>query len=269
MPPPKDPIKFEEWRKKLSVANTGKKFTKKHCSGISKAAKIRMQSPEARKKLSIANMGKITPPEQILKQINSRKTNNLLILKGELQRKQYKMSVETRKKMSAAKTGSKHPLFGKPRPEETRKKMSATNKIVMASLGVRLRISNTLKRENCYKWAGGGTNKKYCIKFNAKRKRLVSEFFGDCCICCGIHFIENIDRQGVHKKLSIHHIYHDKDEGCNGRPFNLVPLCMKCHGKEKNHEKEYKKYINRTLQNGFVWGIWSKKEYEEQIMYSD
>jgi len=67
--------------------------------------------------------------------------------------------------------------------------------------------------------------------------------------------------------LSVHHVDHDKEQGCSGRPFNLVPLCNSCHAKENSREEEYKKYINKTLEEGFKWGIWSRDQYEKEVMY--
>ena len=109
----------------------------------------------------------------------------------------------------------------------------------------------------------------YCPKFNRKRKDAVRKFFGKRCICCGKHTVENIASDGKQKELAVHHVDHDRDQGCNGRPFNLVPLCMECHSKEQYNQKEYKEYINKTLESGFEWGIWSREMYEIKVMYPD
>jgi len=66
--------------------------------------------------------------------------------------------------------------------------------------------------------------------------------------------------------LSIHHIDHDKEQGCSGKPFNLVPMCPSCHSKEQYYEKEYQQYINKTLDEGFKWGIWSEHQYLAEVM---
>jgi 5-methylcytosine-specific restriction endonuclease McrA len=67
--------------------------------------------------------------------------------------------------------------------------------------------------------------------------------------------------------LSTHHIYHDKSEGCNGIPFNLIPLCFHCHNKEVSHEDEFKRAINNALTEGFKWGIWNEEEYRLKVIY--
>ena len=69
---------------------------------------------------------------------------------------------------------------------------------------------------------------------------MVREFFGYKCLACGK------DEMELRMKLSIHHIDHDKEQGCNGKPFNLVPLCINCHSKEVHYEDEFKTYINKT-----------------------
>ena len=112
-------------------------------------------------------------------------------------------------------------------------------------------------------WKGGTTYFPYCSKFNKRRREAVRKFFNYKCIMCGI------DQTDLIRNLPIHHIDHDKEQGCNGKSFNLVPLCINCHAKERSREEEYKKYINKTLDEGFKWGIWDKKEYIEKVMYPD
>jgi hypothetical protein len=269
MPAPKDPIKYNEWREKLKIVNTGKRFTRDHCKKISKSAKIRMQSKEERDKYSIANIGKLQTKEHTQKRIVSMKKNNLERKKEGKLKKRWKLSVATRKKMSAAKIGLNHPLYGKHHSLDTIKKMSETNKLVMSLDSVREKISNSLKGINCYLWKGGISYLPYCFKFNKRRRKAVRIFFGYFCICCGKHVTENIIRRFGQVEHSVHHVDHDKEQGCNGKPFNLVPLCAECHSKESHHEQEYKDYINKTLEEGFKWGIWSREQYEIVVMYPE
>lgn len=104
---------------------------------------------------------------------------------------------------------------------------------------------------------------KYCSKFNNKRKKAVRDFFGNTCICSGE--LES----DLPYNLSIHHIDHDKEQGCNGKPFNLVPMNRRHHGFEGHHKEEYAMYINKTLREGFKWGIWNEQEYIEKVMYDE
>jgi len=115
--------------------------------------------------------------------------------------------------------------------------------------------------ERSQNWKGGTSFYPYCPKFNERRKEAVRNFFGRKCLACGANEVEFINR------LPVHHVDHDKEQGCDGKPFNLVPLCIKCHGKEIWYEEEYKQYINKTLEEGFKWGIWNREEYMEKVMY--
>lgn len=118
------------------------------------------------------------------------------------------------------------------------------------------------------KWKGGTSCLPYCFKFNQRRRKAVRIFFEYFCICCGKHVTENIIKRGQ-VEHNVHHVDHDKEQGCNGKPFNLVPLCHECHGREIHHEQEYKDYINKTLEDGFKWGIWSREQYEREVMYPE
>jgi hypothetical protein len=163
--------------------------------------------------------------------------------------RKYVMSEETLRKLveeRKARVGIKHPLFGKPLSEEHCKKISKAN-----------------SGDNCHFWKGGISFAPYCVKFNRARKKATRNFFGNVCIVCGSHTSE------LRRDLHVHHIEHDKDEGCSGRLFNLVPLCISCHAIEQGCEKEYKSYINRTIEEGFKWGIWNREQYELEVMYPE
>jgi hypothetical protein len=115
--------------------------------------------------------------------------------------------------------------------------------------------------ENAPSWRGGTSFLPYCSKFNIRKKEAVRDFFGRRCLACGS------DETEFRSKLPVHHVDHDKEQGCNNKPFNLVPLCPSCHAKEFHHEEEFKIYISKILEEGFKWGIWSEKEYMEKIMH--
>jgi hypothetical protein len=155
------------------------------------------------------------------------------------------VSQETHDKISAAQEGKHH-------TPETCAKMS------ISRMG-----------DKNHTWKGGTSFFPYCEKFNSQRKRACRNFFHNRCICCGKHVIENITGEKIKRQvsLSVHHIDHDKDQGCSGKPFNLVPLCHSCHAKELHNEEEYKKYINHTLIEGFKWGVWNEEEYIEKVMF--
>lgn len=125
-----------------------------------------------------------------------------------------------------------------------------------------------LSGENSPHWKGGVSFEPYCPKFNMRRKKAVRDFFNNTCLACGKLASENIAGPRI-IALCVHHADHDKEQGCNGKPFNLVPLCHDCHGDEFNNQEEYRKYINKTLEEGFKWGIWNEEEYIRKVMYPD
>lgn len=129
-------------------------------------------------------------------------------------------------------------------------------------------ISKVQLGENNSQYIDGRSFFPYCHKFNPARKRAVRDFFNNQCICCGKHKDENIvNKSSIN--LDVHHIDHDKEQGCNGKPFNLVPFCRSCHTKEGNNQEEYRDYVNKTMDAGFEWGIWSRREYELKVMYPE
>jgi hypothetical protein len=143
-------------------------------------------------------------------------------------------------------SGENHPMFRKHHTEETKKKMSENHA--------------DFSGENNPSWLGGISFLPYCPKNTKSRKHAVRVFFG-ACICCGEHIVD------YRWAFSVHHVDHDKQQGCDGKPFNLVPLCKHCHAKELSRIEEYKNYINKTLEEGFKWGIWNREEYMEKVMY--
>ena len=38
-------------------------------------------------------------------------------------------------------------------------------------------------------------------------------------------------------RLSVHHLDNDKEQGCNGKKWKLVPLCIHCHNSTKIKNK--------------------------------
>jgi hypothetical protein len=178
---------------------------------------------------------------------------------------------EAREKIRQSKLGERNPMYGKcgelsPRykvkvSDITRKRMSDSAKKIGKREEIKLQRSVCKRGEKSSNWKGGTSFIPYCFKFDRKRKKAVIDFFGGLCICSG-------ERQ-YHKKLSVHHIDHDKEQGCNGKPFNLVPMNDSHHAKEGHAQDEYKAYINKTLREGFKWGIWNEQEYMEKVMYDE
>jgi hypothetical protein len=213
---------------------------------------------ETRRRMSEARKG-VPHTEEHRKNLSNSLKGRKITWTGKL--REYRIgkraSDETRKKMSEKKKGENNNFFGKRHTDETKKAISK----VRIEMGLGVGESNG-------QFIDGRSFYPYCPKFNAKRKRAVRQFFHNICICCGSHKDENLVANRP-INLDVHHIDHDKEQGCNGKPFNLVPFCRADHFKEGISQEEFKQYINNTLREGFKWGIWSEEEYNSKVMYDD
>lgn len=63
---------------------------------------------------------------------------------------------------------------------------------------------------------------------------------------CGLSEEENVGQ----RKLSVHHVDMNKDQGCNGHKWKLVPLCTSCH--RKSHTKIWIARIEYLLNNAWM-----------------
>ena len=174
----------------------------------------------------------------------------------------YKVPLEVRTARSQFSKGEGNPFYGKKHKVETKEIIS------------KIRIEKKLGSGNTNgQYIDGRSYFPYCFKFNNRRRHAVRFFFDFLCLACGKHQDENIvyikNKGFQSQKLPVHHVDHDKEQGCNGKPFNLIPFCRRCHMKEENHQEEYRHYVNKTLQEGFKWGIWSEEEYKLRVMYDE
>lgn len=122
--------------------------------------------------------------------------------------------------ISKGKIGKKRP----PTTEETRQRMSA------GAQGIPYE-----------EWDGYATENRYCEKFNDACRERIRDKYNHRCFICDKPQEENITKTGKHKKLSVHHCDMNKDAGCNGNGWKLVPLCMACHS--KSHSEPLKSRI--------------------------
>jgi hypothetical protein len=214
MPPPKDPIKYELWRKKQAENSTGRKHTEETKRKLSESRKGSNNpafgthhTDEWKKHMSSVNKGKIIPLEQRLK-------------------------------ISEAKKGSKHPFFGRPFPEEKKKHLSVIfSGINHPQYGKERPEKTRLKLIEAGVggfWYGNVRyydGPQYCEKFNENLKERVRAFFGYRCVECGI--LQN------GKKLDVHHVWYNKKACCDNTPRSLVALCHKCHSKSTTGDRTY------------------------------
>jgi len=253
----------EETREKMRISGKIKIFTEDHKKHLGESNKGRIpwnkgmkcpHSEETKRKIGDGNKGKVRSKEtrEKLRNINTGKhPTQESINKRILKVIGCKRSEETKRKMSIASKGRK-------KSEETLKKISETKIQNGSAVGC--------KNPN---WRGGTSFLPYCYKFNKCRRKATRNYYDNVCICCGKHVTENLVNNKTQWEMDVHHVDHDKEQGCGGRSFNLVILCHSCHAKEQHHRKEYQDYINKTLREGFKWGIWSEQEYIEKVMYAD
>lgn len=133
--------------------------------------------------------------------------------------------------------GEKHPRYGIKHTHESIEKMVESHKNI--ALG-----------ENNGNWKGGISFEPYCPKFNKKLKEDIRNKYGRRCVVCGIPEFENVCSNGQHKKLSVHHVTYDKQEGCNGKDVVLVPLCIHCHSATTTGDRDYWQTLLLSRLNG-------------------
>ncbi|MFA5376566.1 MAG: NUMOD3 domain-containing DNA-binding protein [Dehalococcoidia bacterium] len=134
-----------------------------------------------------------------------------------------RLSEETKHKISLAKRGVPMPLgFGEKitaRQVGSKLKDKTKRKIRDANLG-----------ENNPNWKGGASFKPYCEKFTESLRENVRDAFGRKCFLC------NEPENG--RRLSVHHCDYNRGQGC-GKSWNLIPLCVGCHGKTSKRKHYY------------------------------
>jgi hypothetical protein len=284
MPVPKDPAKYEEWKRKISEAKTGKKrseeekkkisesmkgvntwskgssLSEEHKQKISESMKGREFSDDHKKNLSKAAFERVYTEED--RKRNSESHTGL------------KHSEETKKKMSETHKGIKpsprniealkRAHEGKPLPEEVKKKISdsLTGKIQSEDTKQKRSMSliGKLKGEKHPNWNNGSSFEPYCIKWNENLRERVRDFFGRKCILCKKH------EQHENQKLSVHHVFYNKKACCDDSERMFAPLCQSCHGKtnKTKNKDEWMKKISEIIINEYGGkSYFTHKEYRE------
>ena len=269
----------EEFKEKCRNRQTGKRLseqTKQRISISNKGKPLRVVSKETCKKISDSNKGRISWNKGLTKEIDSR------------------MAIIS-KKVSATLTGKPSPIKGIPLKEETKNKISCSlkghkswNKGTTSTEETKNKISNSLKGrkavnkgkpmseeqkikisvankgktawnkglcglnagENHPNWQGGISYEPYCYKFNEPKKEEVRNEYDRLCLNCGKDEIQN------GRKQAAHHIDYDKEQGCKGKEFNLIPLCNICNLRanfNKEHWEEHFKFLVRLWKIKDVW----------------
>jgi len=118
----------KESKKKISMAQIGKKHTKESKEKMSLSHKGKIISLETRAKMSKARKGKKMSKETKIKmsQALKQKWKDPIYRNKAINSHQGRVcSEETKRKLSIAKSGKNHPMYGKKTSKETKKKLSA------------------------------------------------------------------------------------------------------------------------------------------------
>ena len=162
-----------------------------------------------------------------LRYINERKR---IISEGDIKtiheeniRKQTRiLSDETRKKISDRRKGIQF-------SEKHRRKIGDAHKGKIISETTRRKVSAALQGISYDEWEDFAVDSPYCPAFNEACRESNREKYGRRCFICGLPEAENITKTGKQKKLSVHHVDMNKNQGCDGHEWKLVPLCMNHH----------------------------------------
>lgn len=114
-----------------------------------------------------------------------------------------------------------------------------------ASLECRKRISARLQSIPYNEWTGFATEQKYCVMFNNEIREKIRNKYDRKCFICNKLEKENIPiSNNTYRKLSVHHVDMNKNQGCNDSDWVLIPVCMECHNRVHNLKMEsYITYI--------------------------
>lgn len=231
MTPPKDPIKLQQYLLKQSLSHMGKKRSPESLIKASASLKA-ISTPERRFMLGNSMRGKKHTPETILKMRNTallsgrappdNKGNNRGMLGVKLTpeqklqrgtiRKGAILSPETKIKISNS-------LKGRKMPDEIKLKISKTITGTKRSE----EFKQNRRGANNPRWKGGISFEPYCPKFNKDFKERVRTYFGNTCVEC--------NKTKTKPKLTVHHIFGNKQTCCDSSIPLFVPLCKSCHGK--------------------------------------
>lgn len=119
--------------------------------------------------------------------------------------------------------------LNKKRSIETKNKISKVQRGKYISHETRKRISAALRNISYNEWESFAKENLYCPLFNESCREANREKYGRKCFICGCDESENVTSTGIQRKLSVHHVDMNKQQGCNNYEWKLIPVCMHCH----------------------------------------
>jgi hypothetical protein len=131
-------------------------------------------------------------------------------------------SPEHCKNISKAQKGRKV----KPFTDDHRRKLSEAGYNRSPTTGdTRRKMSATRQGITYDEWESFAKDSPYCPKFNEACRESNRDKYNRRCFLCGKEETKN------GKKLSVHHVDMNKQQGCNNHEWKLVPLCHACHAR--------------------------------------
>jgi len=160
----------------MSLAHKGKKLSPKHClslsrpawnKGVSHSESTKIKISNSLKGRSVWNKGILCP--QISLSNKGRIFSEQHIKNLSKSHMGKSPSEETRLKMSDARRGSNHPLFGKPRSKETRKRLALANIGKKATEETKLKMRAVVRDEKFKAMVSETSKKRWANPEYAKR----------------------------------------------------------------------------------------------------
>lgn len=118
----------------------------------------------------------------------------------------------------------------------------------------RAHMSEVMKRRiSDSRWYGSVKyyeGSRYCEKWTKELRERVRAYFGYACVECG----KTQKRNG--KKLSVHHVWYNKQTCCDSSPRSLVPLCKSCHMISNSNREYWSRHYQDIIDieyNGKCW----------------
>lgn len=142
-------------------------------------------------------------------------------------------SDETRRKLSERQIGDKNHAFGKHLSEEHKHKMSVAlkgSKLGKPTEEHRQHLSASKQGMLYDEWEGFAKDNPYCPLFNEACRESNRDKYNRRCFLCGLDESENVTSTDKPRKLSVHHVNKNRQQGCDGIEWALVPLCLHHHG---------------------------------------
>jgi len=143
------------------------------------------------------------------------------------------MLPQNKKALIKSHTGENHWCFGKHLSAEHRKKISDNHADVSGAnhplYGTHLsqihkqHISAGRVGIEYGEWSDYANPSKYCSRFDETCREHNRDRYDRKCFICGKTEEQNDIR------LSVHHVDRNKDQGCDGHDWRLIPVCKVCH----------------------------------------